>query len=276
MDLEPTWKELMAIAIARDLKDTDRVTSGAHTEITFAATMLAQKLHAPNLKLQLGGTCFLCNVADIDDVELPLTSTDYRIIQYAEAYYDHPETFHMYGPPGGKRYYSDEGLLTSNKWWFADKFFVGGIQADRYGATNLIGLGTADNFKLRGPGTIGINDIAVTVREVYVFLTAHDKQRLVEEVDFTSFPSRRSCKELHFWGGGAKWIITPKAIFDFDPDEDVARLYRVFPGVSEQWVRENTGFDFALAPDFKSLPSPTAEEISTLRHEIDRKGVLRQ
>ena len=54
----PFWKERMAIALARDIVDGERIISGAHTEISFAAAMLAQKMHAPNIKLQLGGTCF--------------------------------------------------------------------------------------------------------------------------------------------------------------------------------------------------------------------------
>ena len=51
-----SWKEMMAVVFSREIEDTDKITSGAHTEIFFAATMLAQKTHAPNLKLQLGGS----------------------------------------------------------------------------------------------------------------------------------------------------------------------------------------------------------------------------
>ena len=73
----------MAIALARDIIDGERIISGAHTEISFAAAMLAQKMHAPNIKLQLGGTCFLVNVVDLP-VRLPKTSTDYRMLRWAE------------------------------------------------------------------------------------------------------------------------------------------------------------------------------------------------
>ena len=54
-----SWKEMMAVVFSREIEDTDKITSGAHTEIFFAATMLAQKTHAPNLKLQLGGSVTL-------------------------------------------------------------------------------------------------------------------------------------------------------------------------------------------------------------------------
>ena len=29
-----SWKELMAVVFAREIKDTDKITSGAHTEIS--------------------------------------------------------------------------------------------------------------------------------------------------------------------------------------------------------------------------------------------------
>lgn len=151
-----SWKEMMAIVFARDLEDGDTVTSGAHTEITFAATLLAQKMHAPNLRLQLGGICFLCNASDIEIDELPITSTDYRILQWAESVHDHPETFHFYAPPGGKKYYPEGSPYRKrNKFWFADKFYVGGIQADTYGNVNLIGIGTPDKFTCGEPGLSG-------------------------------------------------------------------------------------------------------------------------
>ena len=94
----------------------------------------------------------------------------------------------------------------------------------------MIGLGTKDKMTFRGPGTIGINDIAVGVRDTYVFLTAHDKRRLVEKVDFISHPGKKVCRENEFYGGGPKWIVTPKCIFDFDPDTLEARLYMTVPG----------------------------------------------
>ena len=88
-----SWKEMMAVVFSREIKDTDKITSGAHTEIFFAATMLAQKTHAPNLKLQLGGSVTLCQVTDIDVPELPKTSTGYELIRYAESVHDHPDTY---------------------------------------------------------------------------------------------------------------------------------------------------------------------------------------
>src|SRR6516225_5034439 len=160
-----SWKEMMAVLFSREIKDTDKVTSGAHTEIFFAATMLAQKTHAPNMKLQLGGGVMLCNVTDIDVSELPKTSTGYELLRYAESVHDHPDTYLFYGAPGGKRYYKEgSDLRDLNHFWFADKF----------------------------------------VRDTYVFLTAHHKPRLVEQVDFISHPGKKVCRENEYYGDGPK------------------------------------------------------------------------
>jgi glutaconate CoA-transferase subunit B len=271
-----SWKELMAVVFAREIKDSDKITSGAHTEIFFAATMLAQKTHAPNLKLQLGGGVTLCNVVGVEINELPKTSTGYELIRYAESLHDHPDTYLFYGAPGGRAYYRDESEFRDvNHFWFADKFFVGGIQADKWGNANMIGLGKPGKLTFRGPGTIGINDIAVGVRDTYVFLTAHDKRRLVEKVDFISHPGKKTCRENEYYGDGPKWIVTPKCIFDFDPDSLEARLARLFPGVTLEDVQSNTGFEVKTAKTVETVPPPTRDELAALRNEVDKTGLLR-
>lgn len=269
----PAWKERMAIALARDIIDGERIISGAHTEISFAAAMLAQKMHAPNIKLQLGGTCFLVNVSEIK-VQLPKTSTDFRMLRWAEIAYDHMETFMYFGAPGGRAYY-EGGRPHTNKYFVGDKFFAGGIQVDGNGNANMIGLKGegGKRFAFRGPGSIGITDI-VTVATPYIFVTHHDRRTLVEKVDFISMHGPRGWRDNKFPGHGPKWIITPRAIFTFDKN-DRAQLSGLFAGTTAEWVHENTGFAFKLAADLTEIAEPTAEELSVLREEIDPEGVLR-
>jgi glutaconate CoA-transferase subunit B len=140
----------------------------------------------------------------------------------------------------------------------------------------MIGLGSKDKMTFRGPGTIGINDIAVGVRDVYVFLTAHDKRRLVEKVDFVSFPGKKICRENEFNGGGPKWIVTPRCIFDFHPETLEARLAMVFPGTTVDDVRANTGFEVKTAARVETVPPPAKEELEALRTMVDPTGVLRK
>jgi len=270
---EPSWKERMAVALARDIVDGERIISGAHTEISFAAAMLAQKMHTPNIKLQLGGTCFLVNVTDLP-VRLPKTSTDYRMLRWAEIAYDHMETFMYFGAPGGRAYYKG-GRPETNKYFVGDKFFAGGIQVDGDGNANMIGLKGEGGrrFSFRGPGSIGITDI-VTVATPYIFVTHHDRRTLVPKVDYISMHGPNGWRRNKFPGHGPKWIITPRAIFTFDKNGR-AQLSGTFVGTTADWVKENTGFAFALDPELSEVADPTAEELSVLRHEIDPAGVLR-
>jgi len=269
----PSWKERMAVALARDIVDGERIISGAHTEISFAAAMLAQKMHAPNIKLQLGGTCFLVNVSDLS-VRLPKTSTDYRMLRWAEIAYDHMETFMYFGAPGGRAYYKG-GRPATNKYFVGDKFFAGGIQVDGDGNANMIGLKGEGGrrFGFRGPGSIGITDI-VTVATPYIFVTHHDRRTLVPKVDCISMHGPNGWRENKFPGLGPKWIITPRAIFTFDRNGR-AQLSATFVGTAVEWVRENTGFSFGLDPELMEVAEPTAEELDVLRREIDPEGVLR-
>ncbi len=271
-----SWKEMMAVFFARDLEDGERVCCGANTEITFAAAMLAQKMHAPNLKLQLGATCYLCNVADDEITELPRTSVDYRIVRWAEAYFHHPETALHFGPPGGRRYIAEhEKFKDTNKYFMGDKFFVGGLQVDMYGNVNLIGIGKGNKFKVRGPGSVGICDL-VTVRQIYVFMTDHHPSRLVEKADYISAPGWAAWRKYNHVGGGIKYIVTPKAVFERDEEKDTACLAGIFPGVTVEDVEKNTGFPVRLSSRFKPVPPPGREELTVLRKEVDRTGVLRR
>ena len=265
----------MAVALARDIVDGERIISGAHTEISFAAAILAQKMHAPNIKLQLGGTCFLVNVSDLP-VRLPKTSTDYRMLRWAEIAFDHMETFMYFGAPGGRAYYAGGGRPRTNKYFVGDKFFAGGIQVDGEGNANMIGLKGegAQRFRFRGPGSIGIPDI-VTVATPYIFVTHHDRRTLVPKVDYVSMHGPNGWSLYKYPGRGPKWIITPRAIFTFDA-KGHAQLSGTFAGTSVQWVRENTGFAFELDPEFSEIIDPTGEELDVLRHEIDGDGVLRR
>jgi glutaconate CoA-transferase subunit B len=272
---DATWKEMMAVYFARGLRDGERLVSGNHTEISYAAAMLAQRSHAPNLKIQFGGTGWLCNLVGRDVWGVPRTSTEYRILDWAEAYVDHHEMFLFYGAAGGGRDYYEhpERYADSNRWFFADQFFVGGLQVDRRGNVNLIGIGEGTDFTIRGPGTVGICDI-VSVRDVTIFMTAHDPKRFVEEVDYVSTMGPAGWRENGFQGNGPQRIVSPRGVFDFTGPEETARLRGVFPGHTEAEISEQTGFAVERSEHFEEIAPPTEDELIRLR-AIDREGVLR-
>ncbi|HZV74211.1 MAG TPA: hypothetical protein VFF79_10900 [Conexibacter sp.] len=270
-----SWKEMMAVYFARRLRDGERIVSGNHTEISYGAAMLAQLGHAPNLRIQFGGTGWLCNLVGREVWGIPRTSTEYRILDWAEAYVDHHEMFLFYGAAGGGRDYYEhpERYADSNRWFFADHFFVGGLQVDYRGNVNLIGIGEGTDFTMRGPGTVGINDI-VSVRDVSIFMTAHDTKRFVEQVDYVSTMGPAGWREKGFRGNGPQRIVSPRGVFDFTGPGMTARLRGVFPGHTEQEIAEHTGFPVERSGQFAEIAPPTAGELTRLR-SIDREGVLR-
>jgi len=93
---------------------------------------------------------------------------------------------------------------------------------------------------------------------------------------FRPRPGRAGCHPVYeFYGGGPKWIVTPKCIFDFDPDTLEARLAQLFPGVTVDDVKANTGFEVKVAKKVENVPPPSKEELDALRNEVDKTGVLR-
>ena len=69
--------------------------------------------------------------------------------------------------------------------------------------------------------------------------------------------------------------MTPKCIFDFDPDTLEARLAMTFPGITVDDVKANTGFEVKVAKKVEPVQPPTKDELEALRNEVDKTGVLR-
>src|SRR3989338_4840009 len=145
--------EFLACVIARELKDDDNVAFGLHAEFTLAAAFLAQKLYSPGLKIRHG-----LNVNN--KVELNPAAWTSNVKSKAHELVEHTETH-------------DTILSISNSdssQRFCDTFFVSGIQIDKYGNANLIGIkGENKKFKLRGPGSIGTTSISQLAKKYFIF-----------------------------------------------------------------------------------------------------------
>ena len=152
---------------------------------------------------------------------------------------------------------------------FLDYGFMGGAQIDQHGNINTSVVG-GDYWKpkVRLPGTGGANDIASLCREV-IILTAHEKRRFVQKVDFVTSPAwldgggSRQRAGLLF--GGVSRVVTTLGILGFDPEHQRMRLDALHPGVTVEQVRSNTGFELPLAPEVAVTTPPTADELAMLR-----------
>jgi glutaconate CoA-transferase subunit B len=257
-----TNAEIMASVLASELYDGERISSGANSAIARAAVLLAHLTHGPNMKIfsamgfsnWFGGT------------PPPATTIamDARAATGAEGYLRHDET-----------------LEAVNR--LSDVFFVGMLQADLYGNSNLIGLkkGTA-RLAWRGGGALATTTMGNEVSRYYLMTERHTPEVFVEECDYVSClgwgrPDRpgQSRQELGLAGGPIA-CITPLAVFHYPPPSRRASIRSVHPGVSIQNVVEATGFDLGPVRDVETTPYPTPEELRLLRTVIDPDGRLRR
>ena len=70
-------------------------------------------------------------------------------------------------------------------------------------------------------------------------------------------------------GHGVSVVITPLGVLRRTDRYGELVLTHVHPGVTVEQVRENTGWDLAVAPDVQTTAEPTVEQVRLLRDEID-------
>lgn len=252
--------ELQAVFIARQIGDGEQVLAGTNLEVPRAALLLAQWHHAPNLRIQLGG--YMANLADAQRVDNFAARAD----------------FDRLGVPGIESHVP----LDFENLWRVGLTFIGGLQVDRHGNTNMIGLAKeGGGFKVRGPGTVGIATLTTHIKRYFIYVNEHSPRVFVPRCDFISSVGwaeggADARTKLGLPGGGPALIITPECIMDFDPLAKHARLRYLSPGIGAEAVQAKTGFPLPLAPELGELPAPTDEELYILRTKVDPAGVLRR
>jgi glutaconate CoA-transferase subunit B len=253
--------EIMAAVIAHDLEDGEWVEVGANLPVPRAGALLAHLTHGPNMTVMLAMTkAYLRDEPVIEEFEY---ITDVGAMRWAEAYYPH------------------DRLLSEQRRRMGGVFYCGGMQIDRFGNANLIGIGSDYRaLKVRGPGPIGTCNATAQSKRWHLVTTVHDARVLVEQVDFiTALGYGRGEADLRadlgLTNAGPQSIITPMCVFDFDPLTHGARLQSLHPGVSLDEVQAATGFPVGDARDVPLTRGPTAAELQILRTRIDRRGALR-
>ncbi len=256
MHREGTHDETVAAWIADQPQDGETVSAGTNLPVPRAGVLLAHLTDCPNLQVLL--TFYQHNFADGQDPPAIGLTADGRLRYGAER-----STMHHRA--GAFAHISD-----------VDVFFVGGLQVDQYGNTNLIGIsGSDERLTVRGAGPAGASSFAAAVDRYYVYMTRHTPQSFVKGCDFVSTvgPSRR--EELGLPGGGPKKVISPMGIFGFDYNDQL-QLEAKIPGVDIEEIQEVTGFELSIDREIEELDSPTADQLDVLRNKIDRQGQLRE
>jgi len=252
--MDYTRKELMTVVLARDIKDGEIGLAGAIGGIPLAASLLAQKLHAPNSVI-LGG------VLNPKIHQIYPGGNDHRNFQKAEAYTTFYDVFEL----------AEKGL---------DFFFYSGLQIDQYGNVNLTYVGGSwERPLLRGPG-LANSSFAVSFKRFYLWAEMHTKRNFVERVDFISAAGFLEGGDSRLKAGiiteGPRFCVTPLAVMDFEEKSKRMRLKSIHEGVSVEEVIENTGFSLIIPSHVPITLPPSDEEIRVLREEVDTAGLLRR
>lgn len=255
----PYPKELMAVFISRQMKNGDYVALGANLPISTAGVLLAHLTRCPDIKIS--ALSYFMNLSRVDRFHDLGQLASPRLSRWAESIW------------------SLDALLDALP--RMDWSFTGALQVDMYGNTNLIGVGQdPTNLRFRGPGSVGSSTVAALCRNYMIHTGSHSRRVFVERCDFRSafgFGDGGDHRErLGLPGGGPKFVITPKAIMDFEPYSKRMRLKYLLPGVDVADVVENTGFDLLVPDRVEELEPPTPEELLILRTRIDTQGVLRE
>jgi glutaconate CoA-transferase subunit B len=250
-----TLGEALIFQIARTVEDGIVAFHGFGSPLVQLALHLAKRTHAPNLVLVAGATYGV----NPSPPFLTPTSNDWAMDRGSECWLSIEELF---------------DLAASGR---VGRMFLSGLQIDPYGNLNVTRLG-GERLALKLPGGGGGCNLACDVDRMTIWTAAHRappdasgrrRFRLVERCDFvTSLGHRaadgRTRAELGHRGRGPDRLVTELGVFDFD-DSGRARLAGIYPDVTVDEVRENTGFEFLVRDDLAPLSLPTAEHRAFIR-----------
>ena len=240
-----TSDEMMTIAAARAL--TDGMTCFVGIGLPSAAANLARTTHAPNLVL-----IYESGTIGSKPGRLPLSIGDGILAETADAVVSVPEMFN---------YWLQPGRIAVG--------FLGAAQIDKYGNINttIIG-GDYAHPKVRLPGAGGAPEIAASCQEVIVVVrqsrrTFVDRVEFITSVGYGDGPGSR--EKLGLRGAGPQKIITDLGILTPDPATCEFTMTALFEGVTQQAVRERTGWDIQFAAEPELIAAPRGDELAALR-----------
>ena len=158
-------------------------------------------------------------------------------------------------------------------------FFVGALQVDPHGNTNLLGVAPRDGRPaLRGAGSVGTPSVTAVAESFNILMNRHSPSTFVASCDYVSCPGwldgSAGARERLGLRGGPELCISPLGVFDFDGGR--MRLHSTHPGVSVGEVVAATGFELVIPPEVGVTEPPTEEELHMLRTRIDAQGELRR
>ncbi len=233
--MEYNIADIMVTAIARRIKNGEKVFHGVASPVPVVSIMLSRKLYAPELIYVniTGGTNALPEKLEI--------STDSDVLtNRAEGRFDLTDIFDL-----GAR-----GEL--------DIAFLSGVQIDGKGNLNSSVIGSYGKPKVKLPGGAGSAVLVPNVKKAFIWRTKHDPRVMVKDVDFITTT------------GNVYKVFTPLCIFA--KDEEGLYLEALLGDSTYEEVVENTAFEIRTKGEVIREPLPTNEELEMLK-EVDPTGI---
>jgi len=249
--------ELMAIAVAHEVRDDDIVFAG--TGLPMVGIMAANMLNAPHALL-----IYESGICDGKTMHVPMSVCDQRAANLSSTLGGLVDTF---------GYYLQRGYVTLG--------FLGGAAIDKYGGVNVTSVGDYFSPSHRFTGSGGNSDIgAMACRTVFIIL--QEKRRFLERNDYTTTPgwwcwdfkTREWKPKKEVWKGtpfancGPEAVVTNMGVYRFD-ENGIIYLSSNHPGVSVTKVHENCGFDLNVERIKGETRAPTYRELFVLREFVD-------
>jgi glutaconate CoA-transferase, subunit B len=238
-----TKEELLIIAAARQIKNGDVVVLGIGLPVFAGA--VAKQTHAPDAVLVLES-----GIVDFKPVVPPINVADATCTRgYGYAI----DLFSVF--------------TTITYAGYLDKAFLGVGQIDKFGNLNTSYLGQPP-LAQRITAAGGAPEFAAYARETILTMRGNG---FVNALPYLTTPGymgggdERDKSGRYTPGSGPSLLLTPKAMFKFDPRTKEMYLDALFPGYTVKDIKADVPWDLKVAETLSHFPIPTDEEILFLR-----------
>lgn len=246
-----TLEELL---ISRMAKEFRRSAMGVGaTILSDLSARLAKALYVPDLFLATGSRA----AADCD-VKAKTLSDEWELAASSRMNLSWHEMFNLVA----------RGKL---------QIWIGTVQLDRYGASNISVIGPWEKPKAQLVGARGVPDDLWGCERLCYHIRRHSPRTFVSKVDFVcgrgNGDSAAETRPIPRARPGV--VVSDLGVFDFGAPDGGMRVLSLHDGVTFAQVQEKTGFEVHGAGEIPVTPAPTEEELRIIREVIDPHGMRR-